>query len=93
MPIYEYKPSQGASCDFCRAGFDRLQKISEAAIGTCPRCQAPVQRVISAPHLAKADATLKVDNLEKHGFTQYKKSDKGVYRKTAGKGPDIITKE
>ena len=26
-----------------------------------------------------------------HGFTQYKRAGKGVYEKTAGKGPDIIT--
>ena len=29
--------------------------------------------------------------LEKHGFTQYRKSGKGVYEKSAGKGPAIIS--
>jgi hypothetical protein len=33
---------------------------------------------------------LRESNIEKAGFTQYKKIGKGVYEKTAGKGPGII---
>jgi len=31
------------------------------------------------------------NHIEKHGFTQYRKVGKGVYEKTAGKGPDYIS--
>ena len=93
MPIYEYRPSQGNSCEVCRDGFELLQKSNELAITTCPECQAPVKRVISASYVGRSDATLSSDNLEKHGFTQYKKSSKGIYHKTAGKGPKTIRNE
>ncbi|WP_440225826.1 hypothetical protein ACQQ2N_18770 [Dokdonella sp. MW10] len=34
---------------------------------------------------------LKEGHVAKHGYTQYRRAGKGVYEKTAGKGPDIIT--
>ena len=40
MPIYEYK------CENC-GKFDKMQKISEPALDTCPECAGKVQRVIS----------------------------------------------
>jgi hypothetical protein len=36
---------------------------------------------------------MKEGNLEKKGFTQYKKIGKGAYEKTAGKGPSHIIDE
>ena len=91
MPIYEYRPSSEAHCAHCSGGFDAMQKISEAPLARCPECQAPVQRQISAPRIARPGPSLEPANLEKHGFTQYRKSSKGVYEKTAGKGPDVIS--
>ena len=35
--------------------------------------------------------TLKESNVEKHGFTQYRRAGNGVYEKTAGKGPKFIS--
>ena len=47
--------------------------------------------MISAPSLAIGGAhLLKEKKIGDAGFTQYKKIGKGVYEKTAGKGPDII---
>lgn len=91
MPIYEYKPSGASHCDFCREGFDRLQKLSDPTLTTCPKCGAEVERKISAPNLATAGPSLSESNIEKHGFTQYRKLEKGVYEKTTGKGPDFIS--
>ena len=91
MPIYEYRTAGETSCAHCADGFDAMQKISEAALTECPRCGAPVQRQISAPRIARPGPSLDRANLEKHGFTQYRKSGKGVYEKTAGKGPDVIS--
>jgi len=91
MPIYEYRPTTSRNCDHCKNGFDQLQKLHANVLTKCPLCGAPVRRVISAPSLGKSGPSLKPDNLEKHGFTQYRKSGKGVYQKTAGKGPDTIS--
>jgi len=91
MPIYEYIPIAAQHCEYCKDGFEQLQKMRDAALQHCPRCNAPVRRVISAANLAKSGPSLEPANLEKHGFTQYRKSGKGVYQKTAGKGPDVIS--
>lgn len=91
MPIYEYIPLGSENCPFCEDGFEKLQKINDPVVPACPNCNAPVRRVISAANLGKAGPSLEPANLEKHGFTQYRKSSKGVYQKTAGKGPDVIS--
>jgi putative FmdB family regulatory protein len=90
MPIYEYRATKEGNCSFCKAGFDRLQNLSDSPITSCPQCQQPVRRVISAPNLGKMDTSLERGNLEKHGFTRYERAEKGVYEKTAGIGPNIL---
>jgi putative FmdB family regulatory protein len=91
MPIYEYQPKGKEHCDFCAAGFELLRKISDPPLTECPQCSAPVIRKISAPNLGSSGPALNESNIEKHGFTQYRKLEKGVYEKTAGKGPDLIS--
>ncbi len=91
MPIYEYQPKFEKGCNFCSEGFELMRKISEPKLRVCPQCGVEVERIISAPNLAKSGPSLKPGNLEKHGFTQYRKSGKGVYEKTAGKGPNVIS--
>lgn len=91
MPIYEYQANSENSCDHCINGFEFMQKITDEPLKLCPQCHNPVQRKISRPNLTSQSPSLKQDNLEKHGFTQFKKVEKGVYEKTAGKGPDFIT--
>jgi putative FmdB family regulatory protein len=93
MPIYEYRRSDTATgCATCTPGFDRLQRMSDADLSHCPDCGAAVMRVISAPSLAIGGAHLiKEKKVGDAGFTQYRKIGKGVYEKTAGKGPNIIS--
>ncbi len=93
MPIYEYQVSGDQNCKYCINGFELLRKISEPNLTQCPKCGAPVERKMSAPNLGGSGPSLETANIEKHGFTQYKKSGKGVYEKTAGKGPDVISGE
>ena len=93
MPIYEYRSTSECACDFCSTGFELLRKINEKPLVQCPKCGSEVERVLSAPSLAKPGMSLQPANLESHGFTQYRKSGKGVYEKTAGKGPNIISNE
>lgn len=91
MPIYEYQASGEHKCEYCEHVFELMQKLSEPVLALCPRCHNPVQRIISPPNLASPAPSLKERDIEKHGFTQFRKVEKGVYEKTAGKGPDIIT--
>ncbi|GAB4170530.1 MAG: hypothetical protein Kow0020_04850 [Wenzhouxiangellaceae bacterium] len=91
MPIYEYIQHDGSGCARCRDGFTVLQKLADPALVQCPDCGGPVRRVISAPGVISGKShMLKESNIEKAGFTQYRKIGQGVYEKTAGKGPDII---
>lgn len=92
MPIYEYAPTGDASCKYCRDGFDCLQKLRDEPLTTCPECAAEVARKLSAPHTVMGGKhMLQESNLEKHGFTQYKRIGKGTYEKTAGRGPSHIS--
>jgi putative FmdB family regulatory protein len=91
MPIYVYTPTSEEQCDHCESSFEHIQKLDESALTCCPECSAPVERVITAANLASPSPSLKEGNLDKHGFTQYRKIEKGVYEKTTGKGPEIIS--
>ena len=91
MPIYEYAPT-GNGCPHCEAHFDVLQRLADAALTQCPQCGAPVVRVIGVASVAVGSAhVLKEDNFTKKGFAQYRRAGKGVYEKTAGKGPKFIS--
>ena len=91
MPIYEYQTSGDQHCEYCTCGFKKKKKINDPKLTQCPECGAPVIRKISAPNLGGSGPSLDTANIEKQGFTQYKKSGKGVYEKTAGKGPNVIS--
>jgi putative FmdB family regulatory protein len=44
MPIYEY------ACTNCEYAFDELQKVSDAALVHCPKCNEPaLRKKLSAP--------------------------------------------
>ena len=91
MPIYEYAATTERSCERCRPGFDHLQRLGSAPLAACPFCGAPIQQRIGAPNVVAGNSHLgRESHLEKHGFTQYRKVGKGVYEKTAGKGPAHI---
>lgn len=91
MPIYEYRAC-ATGCEHCREGFDLLQRLSDAELDACPQCGAAIARVLSAPSLAIGGAHLLGEKkVGDAGFTQYRKIGKGVYEKTAGKGPNIIS--
>jgi putative FmdB family regulatory protein len=40
VPIYEYK------CDKC-GKFEKMQRMSDAPLTTCPKCGGPVKKLIS----------------------------------------------
>ena len=91
MPIYEYQACGQSSCEICKNAFDVMQKLADEPLKLCPECYNPVRRKISRPNLASPAPSLSQENIEKHGMTQFKKVEKGVYEKTAGKGPAYIS--
>lgn len=91
MPIYEYA-AKDKGCEYCQAHFDLLERLNAEPLTQCPKCGAPVSRIISAPSVAMGGAHLiKESHAAKHGFTQYRRAGDGVYEKTAGKGPKYIS--
>ena len=54
-----------------------------------------MRRLLSAAHTLKkiSPANLSDSNLERLGFTKYKKAGGGKYEKTAGQGPSVISKD
>ena len=91
MPIYTYQCHGERHCEYCREIFELRQRIDDERLTACPECGAPVRRVITPPALAGGGPDMSPDNLERHGFTQYRRAGKGVYEKTAGKGPGLLT--
>ncbi len=68
-----------------------MQKLSDSELLKCIECAAPCKKLISAPAIQTGSAhRMSQSHLEKNGFTQYKRSEKGVYEKTAGFGPEKI---
>lgn len=92
MPFYEYTSTDQPGCEHCRDRFTVLQRLSDPLLERCPECDGPVRQLISSPNVVSGQAhKLTESSIEKAGFTQYKKIGKGVYEKTAGKGPGVIS--
>ncbi|MDA3798330.1 MAG: zinc ribbon domain-containing protein [Kiritimatiellae bacterium] len=81
MPIYEYKAVKvDNSCDYCRDSFEELQHLSASELTKCPRCKAPVRKVISAPSIGGSKTTFD-DKAKNAGFHKLQKLGKGEYEK------------
>jgi len=92
MPLYEYEPNSG-HCDHCRGRFEVLQRVKDEPLTQCPECGRPCHRVFSSFAPIKSErATLNPKNLQRQGFTQYKRAGDGYYEKTCGDGPNVIQK-
>lgn len=92
MPFYTYQAATDESCEYCRDGFDILQRMSAEPLNMCPECSNKVKKVISAPNVVAGKAHLTTDKAAaKGGLTKYKRAGSGVYEKVAGKGPKYIS--
>ena len=81
MPIYEYQCSEiKRSCGYCRDGFESLRKLSDPPLECCPRCGAPVVKLISAPAVGASHSGLD-DRAKSAGFHKLKKISSGEYEK------------
>lgn len=43
MPLYEYQ------CDGCGHRFEQIRKFSDPPLEACPKCGAPVRKLVSSP--------------------------------------------
>ena len=51
MPTYGYQAVKlGKGCDYCRKGFEVIQRMTEPSLIRCPRCQNEIRRVLFAPN-------------------------------------------
>jgi hypothetical protein len=91
MYVYEVLDEHGDVCDV----FEIIQKITEPPLTKHPETGQTVRMSITAPFVAKKThgelpkADLSDRNLEKLGFTKYKKKRGGGYDKVVGDGPAI----
>ena len=81
MPIYEYICSAAKrSCSYCASGFELLQKASDQRLERCPRCGAPVEKLISA-HSVGASRSGLDQRAKSAGFHKLERRGKGEYEK------------
>ncbi|MEI8242412.1 MAG: zinc ribbon domain-containing protein [bacterium] len=81
MPTYEYEAASPApACEFCRAGFELVRGLREPPVTACPRCGAPVRKIISAPAIGRSASSLDA-RAKTAGFTKLKRLGKGEYEK------------
>lgn len=96
MPLYRYEI-------ICRDGspgetFEVIQGVNEPPFDKHPVSGQPVRRVFGAPHIggphseSSVKSTLSDANVERVGFTKYKRVGKGQYERRAGSmGPKQIS--
>ncbi|MES2793472.1 MAG: FmdB family transcriptional regulator [Planctomycetota bacterium] len=93
MPMYVYDvlDTDGSVC----GSFEIIQKITADPLTIHPETGQPLRMKMQAPFVGKKTngelpkADISDRNLEKLGFTKYKKSRQGGYEKVVGDGPDI----
>ncbi|MBQ9432405.1 MAG: zinc ribbon domain-containing protein [Kiritimatiellae bacterium] len=81
MPTYDYEAADAKnSCPYCANGFETVQSIHDPHLAVCPKCGAPIKRVIAAPAIGRSKSKLD-DRAKAAGFTKLKRLGKGEYEK------------
>ena len=81
MPIYEYEARDAAAqCAACATPFEVLQRMSDAPLAACPKCGAPVRRIISAPAVGASQSGYD-GRAKQAGFHKLKRLGRGEYEK------------
>ena len=65
MPIYEYR-AVGKGCEYCQNKFEVRQGINEEPLKSCPKCNAPVKRLISRPSICIKEPLPLEETFSKH---------------------------
>ena len=92
MPLYVYQVIEPDGSE--GEVFEVMQRMSDAPLTTHPESGKPVRRIIAAPNAVTryGSGNLSNERLGKLGFTKYERAGDGKYEKTAGSGPDVISK-
>ena len=79
MPLYEY------ACDTCDHRFEVIQKYSDPLVAICPKCGAPVRKLMSSPAI----------QFKGSGFyiTDYPKKDSGGKSDSGSEGASAAKTE
>ena len=81
MPTYVYEAEESEKgCDKCLGGFEVVQSLKDDRLTCCPKCGAPVVRVIQAPGLSHSRTDLHY-RAKRAGFHTLKRVQKGEYEK------------
>jgi hypothetical protein len=91
MPLYVYQAIEADGSE--GEVFEVLQAMSDPPLTHHPETGKRVQRLLSLPNAGRGQGDLTSSKLERHGFTQYTRTDRGTYEKTAGQGPTVISGE
>ena len=73
----------------CDGRVSVIQTVGEPALKLCPWCGLDVKKVISRATF-KLDKDASPEKAGSKGFTTFKKSEKGVWEKIGGEGPDYL---
>lgn len=81
MPVYDYRtaPDQ-KGCAYCKDGFEMTRRLSDPPLTSCPKCHAPIIKVITAPALGRSKSALD-DRAKSAGFHKLKRVDHGAFEK------------
>lgn len=92
MPIYEYAPVEAPGCALCCYGFEHRQRMDDPALEQCPACGGGVRRTLCAVPVHTGRSHLLAEgHLARHGFSQYRRVERGLYERSAGsEGPEVI---
>ncbi len=94
MPTYVYQVIEDDGSE--GETFEVVQKMTDPPLERHPETGKPVRRLIQAPNIAGkwseagTKQALSDKNLDRLGFTKYKRTGKGQYEKRAGHGPPTI---
>jgi len=73
MPTYEYAAVDSTkSCNYCRKGFEIVQRMTDAPLTLCPKCKNAISRVLFAPAVVikgspMTETDRKIKDYEKEG--------------------------
>ena len=81
MPMYDYQakdPEHG--CEACREPFEMMRRLDEPPLTACPKCGAPVVKLVGAPALGRSKSAPD-DRAKAAGFHKLKRVDHGTFEK------------
>lgn len=86
MPQYEYRVLDGhEGCTYCRNVFVVVQAMKDEKLAACPKCGAPVDRLLFANRIATPHGPAYYKNI---GFKKLVKRDDGVYENLTAQGDE-----